>query len=216
MPPIDPSQPIPVEIALPDGTAVSLRPVAAEDRGDLAEGFERLSATSRYRRFMTPTPRLKSRDLVYLSELDYCDHFAWGVQAKTEDGWDGAGVARYVRLSDDPASADAAYTVLDEYQGRGIGQVLFRALAIAGRANHVQRFHFDVLADNAPMLRMLQKFDVTMKPAPDGLIRGTLELEPFVDEMDGWPPGAALIRLAAEARRTAGHGAGELHRFQSR
>lgn len=192
----------PVELTLPAGTVVSVRPLAAEDRDDLAEGFERLSMESRYRRFMTPTPRLTLRELVYFSELDYHNHFAWGAQIMTEQGWDGAGVARFVRLPDTPADADTAFTVLDEYQGRGIGQVLFQALAIAGRVNGVRRFHFDVLADNAPMLRVLEKFGVTMDPVAQGLAHGVLELGPFVDGLRAWRPAAALTRLAVAARGT--------------
>jgi len=203
MPTTNLSHLIPVELTLPNGTAVSLRPLVAEDRDELVEGFERLSTESRYRRFMTPTPRLTLRELAYFSEIDYRHHFAWGVQVMTAQGPDGAGVARYVRLPDHSADADTAFTVLDEYQGKGIGQVLFRALAIAGRVNDVRRFHFDVLADNRPMLGVLEKFGVSMDLVAHGLTHGVLEVGPFVAGLDSWPPAAALTRLAAAAARAA-------------
>ena len=196
----DISQLIPVDLALPDGTAVSLRPLAAADRDELAVGFQRLSTESRYRRFMSPTPRLSTRELAYFSELDYRDHFAWGIQVVKEEGLDGAGVARYVRLSDEPSDADTAFTVLDEYQGRGLGQVLFRALAVAGWANEVRRFHFDVLADNTPMLKVLEKFGVSLDPVSRGITHGVLDLGPFVEELGSWPPADALAALATTAR----------------
>lgn len=199
---LDPSQPASVEIALPNGTTVALRPLVAQDRAGLADGFERLSAVSRYRRFMAPTSRLSPRDLTYFSELDYRDHFAWGVQVLTEGRMDGAGVARYIRLPGEWAGADTAFTVLDEYQGQGIGQVLFLALAIAGRVNDIERFHFDVLAENRPMLGVLNKFGVTMDPVSGGLTHGVLELDPFVEGLDSWPPAAPLAGLAAAARQT--------------
>jgi GNAT superfamily N-acetyltransferase len=190
----------PVELVLPSGTVIALRPLVAEDRADLADGFERLSEESRYRRFMTPTPRLSLRELTYLSELDYRDHFAWGVQVVTGTGLDGAGVARYIRLHDEPGAADTAFTVLDEYQGMGIGQVLVRALAIAGRANDIEVFHFDVLADNRPMLRVLEKAGVSMDPVSAGPTHGVLEVDSFVAGLASWPPAEALARLTTAAR----------------
>ncbi len=195
-----------VEVALPNGTKITLRPLLAEDREDLADGFERLSEGSRYRRFMTPTTRLSPRELTYFSELDYRDHFAWGVQVVTETGRDGAGVARYVRLPDEQSAADTAFTVLDEYQGQGIGQVLFLALAVAGRVNNIERFHFDVLAENRPMLGVLRKFGVIMDPVSDGLTHGVLELGPFVEGLDSWPPAGPLGGLATAIRRTPTQG----------
>ena len=190
----------PVELTLPSGMVVSLRPLGVEDRDKLAGGFERLSAESRYRRFMTPTPRLTPSELTYFSEIDYRNHFAWGVQVVKQDGLDGAGVARFVRFADDPSAADTAFTVLDEYQGNGIGQVLFRALAIAGRVNEVQRFHFDVLADNRPMLRVLEKSGVSVDSVSSGLTHGVLEVDSFVAGLDSWRPAGALFKLAEAVR----------------
>lgn len=190
----------PVEFTLPNGMVLSLRPLGPDDRDRLAVGFERLSAESRYRRFLTPTTRLTARELTYFSEIDHRNHFAWGVQVLTEDGLNGAGVARYVRLADDPSAADTAFTVLDEYQGKGIGQVLLRALAIAGRVNDLRRFHFDVLADNRPMLRVLEKSGVPMDPVSAGLAHGVLDVDSFVTGLDSWPPAKALSELARAAR----------------
>lgn len=188
----------PVELTLPGGQHVQMRPLVADDRSGLAEGFERLSDRSRYRRFMTPMTRLSQRDLTYFSELDYHDHFAWGVQVINQDGPDGAGVARFVRLSEDRAAADTAFTVLDEHQGIGIGQVMFKALAIAGVVMDVERFHFDVLADNRPMLGVLGKFGVAMDPVSDGLTHGVLDLIPFVAGLADWPPRDRLAALVEE------------------
>jgi hypothetical protein len=42
----------------------------------LVRMFDRLSADSRYRRFLSPKQRLESRELAYLTNLDYVDHDA--------------------------------------------------------------------------------------------------------------------------------------------
>jgi GNAT superfamily N-acetyltransferase len=196
----DLTQLTPVEITLPNGTVISLRPLGPDDRERLAVGFERLSGESRYRRFMTPTPRLTASELNYLSEIDYRNHFAWGVQVVRSDGLDGAGVARYVRLAEDQNAADTAFTVLDEYQGIGIGKVLVRALALAGRVNDVRQFHFDVLAENRPMLRVLEKSGVPVDSASDGIIHAVLDVGPFVAGLDSWPSAKPLSNLARAVR----------------
>ena len=200
MPSTDLPQLTPVELTLPNGMVASLRPLGPYDRERLAAGFERLSAESRYRRFMTPTPRLTASELNYFSEIDYRNHFAWGVQVVRPDGLDGAGVARYVRLAADQEAADTAFTVLDEYQGIGIGQMLFRALAVAGHLNEVRQFHFDVLADNRPMLRVLEKLGVPVDSASDGVVHAVLDVNSFVAGLDSWPPAKAVSDLARAVR----------------
>ena len=73
----------------------TLRPIEAADRDGAAEGFERLSPESRYRRFFAPMPRLSERDLDYLTRVDHHDHEALvALDARTGDG---VGVARFVR-----------------------------------------------------------------------------------------------------------------------
>ena len=102
---------IPVELALPNGTVVSLRPLGPDDRERLAVGFERLSAESRYRRFMTPTPRLSAGELNYFSKIDYRNHFAWGVQVVNPDRLDGAGGTLGAEQAISVAEALYAYTM---------------------------------------------------------------------------------------------------------
>jgi ribosomal protein S18 acetylase RimI-like enzyme len=103
-----------------------------------------------------------------------------------------------VRFPEDRTAADTAFTVIDEYQGMGIGQELFKALAVAGTVLGVEWFHFDVLANNGPMLGVLRKFGVTMGPVSDGLTHGALRLEPFANALADWPPRVSLAALVEE------------------
>ena len=137
---------------LADGSDIQLRPVTPDDKPLIADGFSRLSSRARYLRFLAPAERLSQSQLAYLSEVDHHDHVAWGVL----DGTAAAAVGRWVRLQDDPAAADVAITVLDEYQRRGIGRLLIEVLAVSARARGVGVLHFDVLAENAPMIGLLQ------------------------------------------------------------
>src|SRR5262249_18280434 len=66
-------------------------------------------------------------------------------------------VARYVRLSDDPDSAEVAVTVGDDMQGKGIGRALGILLADEARGRDVKFFTASILADNRPALRLMAR-----------------------------------------------------------
>jgi hypothetical protein len=82
----------------------TIREIRPDDKELLAAGYARLSERSRLRRFLAPKPRLTTSDLRYLTEVDGINHFA--IVATT--GVDIIGVARWVRLVDDPEEAEAA------------------------------------------------------------------------------------------------------------
>jgi RimJ/RimL family protein N-acetyltransferase len=58
------------------------------------------------------------------------------------------GVARYVRLNEDPGAAEFAILVGDAYQGRGIGTALADELTDRAQAAGLERFTALVLHDN--------------------------------------------------------------------
>jgi hypothetical protein len=75
---------------------------------------------------MAPISELSSDQLSYLTEIDYWDHMAWVALDPTQPGQPGMGVARYVRMADDPAAAQAAVAVVDEHQGAGSARSSWR------------------------------------------------------------------------------------------
>ena len=50
------------------------------------------------------------------------------------------GIARYVRDRDDPQTAEIAVTVVDDWQGRGLGTELLTQLSGRARREGVLRF----------------------------------------------------------------------------
>ena len=159
--------PSPMRATLRDGTPVLLKAIGPEDRAGLAAGFARLSARSRRQRFLAPVHRLSQRQLRYLTELDYDDHMAWGAADLSAAPVRGAGVARYVRLADDPASAEVAVTVIDAYQGRGLGTLLLTLLARSAAANGIESFCGTVADDNGPMLGLLERAGAAIETLAD-------------------------------------------------
>ena len=98
-------------VQLSDGQRVQLRPMRSTDKQLLLEGFERMSPDSRYARFMAPKATLSDRELRYLTEVDGIDHFALGaIRRHLVSKPEGVGSARFVRLSDEPDTAEAAVT----------------------------------------------------------------------------------------------------------
>jgi RimJ/RimL family protein N-acetyltransferase len=139
-------------LLLSDGTPVELRPIRVDDKEALAAGYARLSERSRLRRFLGPKPRLTASDLRYLTEVDGVNHYAvvalWGP--------DIVGVARWVRLVDDPQEAEVAVVVGDALQGKGLGKILARDLADAARARGIRRIRASILSDNPPALALMR------------------------------------------------------------
>lgn len=181
---------------LRDGTPVALRPVGPDDKPLLEEGMARLSSNSRRLRFMAPVDRLSRAQLAYLTEIDHAAHIAWGALI---DGRPVA-VGRIVRLEGDPAVAELAVTVVDDWQRRGLGRLLVRLMAELGRSVGVRRFTFDALPENHGITCLLAGFGAEQNLV-DGVITGTVEL-------DRIPPpelaGGDLAELASAARRRAG------------
>ena len=83
------------------------------------------------------------------------------------------GFARYVRDRDDPRTAEIAVTVIDDWQGRGLGTELLTRLSERACQEGIRRFTAAVAADNAATAGLLRTFG-------GDLVRrefGTLEYE---------------------------------------
>jgi len=157
---------------LSDGSAVTLRIVQPSDREEFNRQFRRMSPNSRYRRFFTGISELSPEMLDYLTIVDGHDHFA--VLAFTESldlkEEEGAGVARFVRLAHESDVAEAAVTVVDDYQGRGLGKLLLTTLVGAAQERGVKKFRGEVLATNEPMRRLLEAAGAVGQDGGDGTI----------------------------------------------
>lgn len=167
-----------------------MRPIRADDKTALAEGLGRLSAESRYKRFLRPVTRLNERELAYLTEVDYTDHFAW--VALDPQGGHGYGVARYVRDPKDPEIAEAAVAVVDDMQGKGLGTILMRLLVATARENEITTFRSWVLGDNREVLGPLERLGARRTP-DQGVLRVEVDL---VDVFEGSSLQEALRAVA--------------------
>lgn len=161
---------------LRDGTRVLIRMVDPDDRERLIEGFERLSTRSRYLRFHANVEELTDQQVEYLTDVDQVNHVAWVAIDADEPQHPGIGVARFVRLDDEPTVAEAAVTVLDDYQGRGLGTALLRVLAGAARERGIDTFRAYVLGENRAVLAMLDALGPTHTEQQAGVYQIDVDL----------------------------------------
>ena len=186
------------EVTLRDGSRVLLRPALRTDRALLAREFERLSPESRYRRFFAPLKAMSESFLDYLTSMDYVDHFAWAALSADPGPFgepQGLGVSRYVRL-DDPEAAEMAVTVVDDWQGKGLGRILLDALILEALENGITRFEGDVLVENGPMQELLRRTGARLRLEGPGVLRFTIDLPARDEALQGSLFGDLLRALA--------------------
>jgi GNAT superfamily N-acetyltransferase len=165
---------------LPQGPVLRLRPIGPGDKGALAVGLQHLSADSTYKRFLSPKPRLSSRELAYLTEVDQHDHVAWVAEPVGAPGCIVAS-GRWVRLADQPDTAEAAIVVADVLQGRGVGRELGRILAEEAHRHGVTRFSATMLGDNLPALALFRSISQQLESRVGGGVRELVaDLRPAV------------------------------------
>ena len=163
-------------VVLRDGSAVLIRPVRRADAPLLADGFARLSARSRRLRFLSPKEELSSAELGYFTDVDHHDHEALGALDHADGR--GVGIARYVRDAGDPQAAEIAVTVIDDWQGRGLGTELVAQLSERARSEGIRRFTALVAADNPAMARLLRNVRADLVRREPGALQYEITLGP--------------------------------------
>jgi GNAT superfamily N-acetyltransferase len=140
---------------LADHTPLLLRSIRADDKNRLHAHFRTLSTDSVIQRFFEAKGHLTVADLAFYTELDFERHFALVAVLEEEEGEERiVGVGRAIESPGDAGgrNAEVAFAVADPYQGRGIGSLLLRHLAILGRHLGYDRFEAWVLPGNGRML----------------------------------------------------------------
>lgn len=131
-----------------EGLQVLLRPIRADDRWRVAQGFAALSQESRQFRMFSAVGRLTEKELHYFTEVDQVNHVAWGAFETQTPQQHALGLARFIRYQADPTAAELAVTVLDAYQHQGLGTVLLGVLFLRAEAVRIDRLKACVLPQN--------------------------------------------------------------------
>lgn len=141
---------LPITAELIDGGVVTLRRVADADRAAITAMAQGLSERERYLRFFTTHPTYIDEWVDSLID-NPADRFT--LAAFGDDGLM-LGVATYID-SPRPDCAEVAIVVAHGQHHRGVGTVLLDALGRIARANGLDYFIADVLAENHEMQTVL-------------------------------------------------------------
>jgi len=137
---------ISTDVILRDGSTLRLRAPLAEDADQMLEFLAGLSERSRYLRFHG-FPALGPKLVAPFLDPDWDER---GALIGCHEGRMVA-LANFVRLRDRSA-AEVAFTVADDFQGRGVGTRLLERLAeLAGEAG-IHEFVAEVLPENQNMM----------------------------------------------------------------
>jgi len=191
-------------VRLRDGSKVLIRQVQPADAPVLADGFARLSPQSRQMRFLTRKKELSAAELRYFTDVDHHNHEALG--ALTHADGRGVGIARYIRDAEDPHAAEIAVTIVDDWQGRGLGTELLARLSDRARSEGICRFTALVADDNMAMAGLLRNISANVV----GRGPGTVEYEITL-----MPPGKARPHRPRASARTVFGRRAELPRSRS-
>src|SRR3954454_8348819 len=143
-------------------TGIDIRPLGQDDRSALERFFERVSAQARYFRFFAPMPRLTTRTVDMLMDVDGDRHTALAAWR----GDDLIGEARYVAF--DEQSAEVAVAVHDTYQRRGIGTGMLARVIVEAAHHGLCRLTASSLFENHGVRRLLMASGFVETSAEDG------------------------------------------------
>jgi acetyltransferase len=157
----------------PDGQPYTIRPIRPEDAQPLQDFTRQLSAHTRYMRFISAMRELSPRMLTRYTQIDYDRELALVATVRRPDPAHPEqlreiiiGVARYLR-NPDGQSAEYALVLGDDWQGRGLGMQLMRTIIAAARHQGLHRIEGFVLANNAPMHKLMKRLGFRNDPDPD-------------------------------------------------
>lgn len=165
-------------VTLKDDREVFIRPIRPADEPMMKEMFYSFSERTRYLRFHGPMKSLPHDRLQVFCNVDYDEEMSLigVIGAPGEETV--IAVARYLRDSADNV-AEAAFTVRDDWQNKGLGTHLFNKLVEIARQRGIDKFRAEVLSENIPMLNVFRHSGCAVSTtAEEGVVHITIDLNP--------------------------------------
>ncbi|BDH57094.1 hypothetical protein MTP03_20330 [Tsukamurella sp. PLM1] len=183
------------DVLASDGGVVHLRPVVPDDADAIVEFHAGLSERTRYLRYFGPYPVMPPRDVARMTTVDHEQR----VCLLAVLGGRIIAVGLYEGLADagKPTSAEVAFVVADEHQGRGLGPILLEHLAGAAAENGFHRFEAEVLAENRYMVNVFKAAGYELRRSFDGSV---VHVEFGIDPTEALVAVRNARELASEAR----------------
>jgi RimJ/RimL family protein N-acetyltransferase len=157
---------------LRDGRSIEIRALRPDDETQMLAALSRTSQQSLYRRFFGVKKGFSEREKAFFLNVNFTDHVALAATIRQSDGTAIVGGARYVVAA--PGIAEVAFTVIDDFQGKGIGSALMRHLVLLAKRASLKQLIADVLPDNTAMMNVFRRCGL---PVATTKVKGAIHVE---------------------------------------
>lgn len=160
------------------GLEILLRPVKIRDEPLLKDFFYSLSDNTLYHRFISSRKDMPHDRLQEFVIIDYTKQMVILAVIKEEEEEEEEkeriiGMGQYY-VDEVTHTADVAFAVRDDYQGKGIGTELLSYLTYLAKKQGLLGFTAEVLMDNKPMLHLFEKAGFNIEKSS---VEGVYELK---------------------------------------
>ncbi|MEM7799401.1 MAG: GNAT family N-acetyltransferase [Chloroflexota bacterium] len=171
-------------IPLRDGKTAHVRQVRPSDKSVMNAAFKLLSDESKYARFLTVMHQLNENQLTYFTDIDQVNHVAWGVDLPYMPEIPGIAVGRYVRIKEEPAAAEFALTVIDQFQGQGLGRFLLALLyRLAQQQGDIKTLRGVIGTSNDKMISWMRQLGADLYLSPEYVMHADLPVHQGLPDM---------------------------------
>jgi RimJ/RimL family protein N-acetyltransferase len=140
---------------LRDGRSIEIRALRPDDETQILTALSRTSPQSLYRRFFGVKKGFSESEKAFFLNVNFIDHVALVAIIEQSGRAEIVGGARYVAVQH--GIAEVAFTVIDEFQGEGIGSALTRHLILLARRASLKQLIAEVLPENTAMINIFKK-----------------------------------------------------------
>jgi len=149
------------------GLDLLLRPVKLSDEPLLKDFFYSLSNDSMYRRFISTRLDMHHERLQPFVVIDYTKEMVILAILQHEETELIVGMAQYL-INETTHTAEVAFVVRDDYQGKGIGATLLTYVTYLARKSGLLGFTAAVLMENRQMLQLFENAGFNIEKRTDG------------------------------------------------
>lgn len=156
-----------LSVKLKNGVKVFIRPIRPDDEPLMKDMFYSFSERTRYLRFHGPMKAFPHERLQVFCNVDYEQELALiGLIGEPGDE-EVVAVGAYMQDSAEKV-AEVAFTVRDDWQGKGLGTHLFNHLVRIGRERGIDSFTAEVLPENVPMMNVFNHSNCLVTTTTEG------------------------------------------------
>jgi acyl-CoA hydrolase/GNAT superfamily N-acetyltransferase len=149
------------------GLRMLLRPVKLSDEHLLKDFFYSLSNDSMYSRFISTRTDMHHERLQPFVVIDYTKEMVIVAVLELQEKEMIAGMAQYL-IDENTHTAEVAFVVRDDHQGKGIGAELLKYVTYLARKNGLLGFTAAVLMENRQMLALFERMGFNIEKRAEG------------------------------------------------